>query len=51
MNPKLLYGCKETCAVYNSAKMTLEEVLEVDKEVRLKERTLSGFNTGGIPCL
>ena len=29
VNPKLLYGCKETCAVYNSAKMTLEEVLEV----------------------
>ena len=27
VNPKLLYGCKETCAVYNSAKMTLEEVL------------------------
>ena len=32
VNPKLLYGCKETCAVYNSAKMTLEEVLEVIKE-------------------
>ena len=46
VNPKLLYGCKETCAVYNSAKMTLEEVLEVI----LKERTLSGFIQAILAC-
>lgn len=29
VNPGLLKLCKEECEIYNSAKMTLEEVLEV----------------------
>ena len=29
VNPGLLKSTKETCEIYNSAKMTLEEVLEV----------------------
>ena len=29
VNPGLLKLCKEKCEIYNSAKMTLEEVLEV----------------------
>ena len=46
VNPKLLYGCKETCAVYNSAKMTLEEVLEVMFEAEEKGRTTVRLHTG-----
>ena len=30
VNPGLLKLCKEECEIYNSAKMTLEEVLEKD---------------------
>ena len=29
VNPGMLKSTKETCEIYNSAKMTLEEVLEV----------------------
>ena len=32
VNPGLLKLCKEKCEIYNSAKMTLEEVLEVGTE-------------------
>ena len=32
VNPQLLDVKKETCEVHNSAKMTLEEVIEVMKE-------------------
>lgn len=50
VNPKLLYGCKETCAVYNSAKMTLEEVLEVIKEGETQRKNIVRLHTGD-PCL
>jgi len=46
VNPKLLYGCKETCAVYNSAKMTLEEVLEVIKEGETQRKNIVRLHTG-----
>ena len=29
VNPELLSFCRDSCQVYNSAKMTLEEVMEV----------------------
>ena len=35
VNPGLLKSTKETCEIYNSAKMTLEEVLEVMEHLRL----------------
>ena len=50
VNPKLLYGCKETCAVYNSAKKTLEEVLEVIKEGETQRKNIVRLHTGD-PCL
>ena len=31
VNPKLLDMCKETCEIFNSAYMTLEEVLEIGR--------------------
>ena len=50
VNPKLLYGCKETCAVYNSAKMTLEEVLEVMVKGHGDGKEIVRLHTGD-PCL
>lgn len=50
VNPKLLCICKETCAVYNSAKMTLEEVLEVMKEGEAQGKKIVRLHTGD-PCL
>ena len=35
VNPGLLKSTKETCEIYNSAKMTLEEVLEVMEHIIL----------------
>ena len=29
VNPELLKNCQKDCQIYNSAKMTLEEVMEV----------------------
>ena len=50
VNPELLSGKKETCAVYDSAGMTLEEVLAV-----MAEQERSGHDTvrlhTGDPCL
>lgn len=37
VNPELLNYCKKDCEIYNSAKMTLEEVLAVMEENRDKE--------------
>ena len=36
VNPGLLKSTKETCEIYNSAKMTLEEVLEVMEQAEWK---------------
>lgn len=50
VNPKLLCICKETCEVYNSANMTLEEVLEVMKEGEAQGKKIVRLHTGD-PCL
>lgn len=50
VNPQLLDYGKEGCAVYNSAKMTLEEVLEVMLAAEEKGLTTVRLHTGD-PCL
>ncbi len=46
VNPALLKGCKEDCAIYNSAKMTLEEVLGVLEKAEASGRTAVRLHTG-----
>lgn len=44
VNPGLLSLCRENCEIYNSAKMTLEEVMDVMKkgqEARKRDRPAS----------
>lgn len=48
VNPALLDYAKESCKIYNSAKMTLEEVIEVMKENKGKE--VVRLHTGD-PCI
>ena len=48
VNPALLDYAKEGCKIYNSAKMTLEEVIEVMKEN--KEGQIVRLHTGD-PCI
>ena len=50
VNPKLLEYKKEGCQVYNSAKMTLEEVLDVMFDAEEKGRTTVRLHTGD-PCI
>ncbi|MCI5648847.1 MAG: precorrin-4 C(11)-methyltransferase [Fusicatenibacter sp.] len=50
VNPQLLEMKKEGCTVYNSAVMTLEQVLEVMKEAESKGLTTVRLHTGD-PCL
>lgn len=50
VNPVFLDYAKEGCAVYNSAKMTLEEVLAVMFEAEEKDRTTVRLHTGD-PCI
>ena len=50
VNPALLEGRKEGCAVYNSAEMTLEEVLEVLFDAEAKGLSTVRLHTGD-PCL
>lgn len=50
VNPELLEYKKEGCEVYNSAKMTLEEVLAVMEEAEGKGRTTVRLHTGD-PCI
>lgn len=50
VNPQLLEYKKETCEVYNSAYMTLEEVLEVMKEAEKTGKNIVRLHTGD-PCL
>ena len=38
VNPQLLDYAKEGCQIYNSAKMTLEEVLDVMREAEKAEK-------------
>ena len=50
VNPQLLGYRKPDCEVYNSAKMTLEEVLEVLRKADAAGRTSVRLHTGD-PCL
>ena len=50
VNPALLGLTKEGCAVYNSAEMTLEQVLDVMKDARERGLDLVRLHTGD-PCL
>lgn len=50
VNPALLEETKTGCSIYNSAKMTLEEVLTVMRQAQREERELVRLHTGD-PCL
>lgn len=50
VNPELLDYKKESCVVYDSARMTLEEVFEVMKDAEAKHLTTVRLHTGD-PCL
>ena len=50
VNPVLLGLCREDCAIYNSAEMTLEEVLAVMEQAESKGKQTVRLHTGD-PCL
>ncbi len=50
VNPQLLDYAKEGCEIYNSAKMTLEEVLEVMEKAEKEQKTTVRLHTGD-PCI
>ena len=50
VNPQLLTLKKEKCRVYNSAKMTLEEVLDVMEDAEISQQMTVRLHTGD-PCL
>lgn len=50
VNPELLSYTKEGCEIYNSAKMTLEEVLEVMVQAEAAGKTTVRLHTGD-PCI
>lgn len=50
VNPDILAACKKDCEIYNSATMTLEEVLEVMEEAYVKGKEIVRLHTGD-PCL
>ena len=50
VNPALLELCKAGCALYNSAGMTLEQVLDVMGRAELEGKTTVRLHTGD-PCL
>ena len=50
VNPALLDCAKEKCAIYNSAAMTLEEVLYVMRKAEAEGKTTVRLHTGD-PCL
>ena len=50
VNPALLGLAREDCAVYNSAEMTLEQVLAVMRQMEATGRTTVRLHTGD-PCL
>ncbi|WP_367568393.1 precorrin-4 C(11)-methyltransferase [Lacrimispora sp.] len=50
VNPALLEAAKEGCHVYDSAKMTLEEVIEVMEQAERDEKITVRLHTGD-PCL
>ena len=50
VNPELLKSTKEGCRIYNSAKMTLEEVLDVMTDAEKEKKITVRLHTGD-PCL
>ena len=50
VNPVLLGLCREDCAIYNSAEMTLEEVLAVMEQAEAQGKQTVRLHTGD-PCL
>lgn len=50
VNPEILNYAGEECQIYNSAKMTLEEVLSVMEEAESKGQSVIRLHTGD-PCL
>lgn len=46
VNPDLLQYCKPGCEIHNSAKMTLEQVLEVVKAAEAEKKTTVRLHTG-----
>ena len=46
VNPELLNYCKEGCAIHNSAKMTLEQVIEVIEAAEGQGKTTVRLHTG-----
>lgn len=46
VNPALLNNCKESCEIYNSAKMTLEEVIAVMEEAEAGNKKTVRLHTG-----
>lgn len=50
VNPQLLSYAKENCEIFDSAKMTLEEVLEVMEKAEAEGKTTVRLHTGD-PCI
>ena len=50
VNPALLKMCREECEIYNSAEMTLEEVMEVMIKGESSGKKVVRLHTGD-PCL
>ena len=50
VNPQLLEYCKEDCEIYNSARMTLEEVIEVIVQAEAKKADIVRLHTGAYDC-
>ncbi len=46
VNPELLKLCRDDCLIFNSASMTLEEVLEVMRSAEAENRTTVRLHTG-----
>lgn len=46
VNPELLKYCADNCQIYNSAGMTLEEVLEIMQEAHKEAKSLVRLHTG-----
>ena len=46
VNPQLLENTRESCEIYNSAEMTLEEVIRVMEEKHLKGKEIVRLHTG-----
>lgn len=50
VNPDILKECREGCEIYNSAKMTLEEVIAVIEQAEAAHKKIVRLHTGD-PCL